>query len=392
MIVSDQSEHPSFIAMKPQNMDEVLLESNHIGQIFLQDNIANEIIVEQNVEVGSDDDNQHGEIILVPNSIIKQEDIIEGGEVVVGSTVGNEVVIGDHISSHLTNDRFMMGSSLEMDPDQIDDTGFDDSRLVIDTHFKMEEPATIGFDCNECGAILKSKAALKKHVKSHGKQRSGKSKKNGSEKQHDNILISNRPYCCPSCTYSSQRRDKLDKHMQKHVLLEGYHPCGKKRHKPEAPLRRHRHNAEEYRCPYCPYSCTVYKALKKHQKLHNATSNKQFTIKVSCKICGKDRATEADLQKHMKKHRNDKYFLCDICGFASIQLKKKLYNIVECTLAKNHISVLTVPIDQLVEIIFDHMLGACTKKKMYISTLSIQVMKRASDFSYKCQFLVVYLL
>lgn len=131
----------------------------------------------------------------------------------------------------------------------------------------------------------------------------------------------NRLYCCSSCSYTTQRRDKLDKHMQKHVMLEGYHPCGKKRNKPTIPPQRHRHNAEEYRCPMCTYSCTVYKALKKHMKLHTA-SGKHFVVKISCKICGKDRSTEADLQKHMKKHREGKNFLCDVCGFASIQMKK----------------------------------------------------------------------
>lgn len=83
-------------------------------------------------------------------------------------------------------------------------------------------------------------------------------------------------YQCPSCAYSTTRRDKLDKHVMKHVLQDGYHPCGKKRHRPEAPPQRHRHNAEEYHCPYCSYGCTVYKALRKHKKLHLQVSRRKL--------------------------------------------------------------------------------------------------------------------
>ncbi|XP_076351378.1 uncharacterized protein LOC143247350 [Tachypleus tridentatus] len=307
------SDQPGYIAMKPHSMGEVVLDSKN-EQVIMEETVGDEMVVEQSIEVGGDGDNSHGEIILVPNSMIKQEDIIEGGEVVVGSSVGNEIIIEDHLGSS----RYMMPDGFGV---SLDGAGFDDSRLIIDTeHIKMEETPSIGYDCGECGAMMKSRAALKKHIKGyHSKGKTPKSKRS------KNIDVDSSPnsqiYSCPSCSYSSQRRDKLDKHMQKHVLQEGYHPCGKKRHKPETPPLRYKHNAEEYKCSLCPYTCTVYKALRKHQKVHNS-GNKYFTIKVSCKICGKDRPTEADLEKHMKKHRNDKHFLCDICNFASIQLKK----------------------------------------------------------------------
>ncbi|XP_013787726.1 zinc finger protein 845-like [Limulus polyphemus] len=307
-------DQPGYIAMKPHSMGEVVLDAKHVEQVVLEEIVGNEMIVEQSVEIGGDGDNSHGEIILVPNSMIKQEDIIEGGEVVVGSSVGNEIIIEDQLGSN----RYMMSDGFGV---SLDGSAFDDSRLIIDTeNIKMEETPTVGYDCGECGAMMKSRAALKKHIKGyHSKRKMSKSKK--SKNVDVDSSPSNQIYSCPSCSYTSQRRDKLDKHIQKHVLQEGYHPCGKRRHKPETPPLRYKHNAEEYKCSLCPYTCTVYKALRKHQKVHNS-GNKYFTIKVSCKICGKDRPTDADLEKHMKKHRNDKHFLCDICNFASIQLKK----------------------------------------------------------------------
>ncbi|KFM62777.1 Zinc finger protein 407, partial [Stegodyphus mimosarum] len=319
LIISDNHvDHSGYITMKTQEIEEVVLDSSHVNQLFFHDavGVSNELIVEQNVETGNED--PHAEIILVPNTMIKQEDIIEGGEVVVGSNVENEVVIDDHIDSQLDVDHFVIGSSIDICSDQMDDNGFEDTKLIIDTaQYGLEDPC-IAYDCGECGIVLKNRASLKKHIKSqHAKFQKNKLKKNSSKEKY----VTNKRYNCPSCTYSSQRRDKLDKHMEKHVLLDGVHPCGKRRHKPEALPQRHRHNAEEYRCSLCPYSCTVFKALKKHQKVH-VSGNETFTLKLSCKICGKDRATEGEMQKHMKKHRNDEHFLCDLCNFSSVQLKK----------------------------------------------------------------------
>lgn len=45
-------------------------------------------------------------------------------------------------------------------------------------------------------------------------------------------------------------------------------------------------------------------------------------VKLSCKVCGKDRNSEEEMARHMRKHRQGDNFVCDICGFTSIQLKK----------------------------------------------------------------------
>lgn len=322
LIISDSHlDHKSFITMQTQGMEEVVLDSHHVNQLFFHDTVPNELIVEQNVEVGNDED-PHAEIILVPNTMIKQEDIIEGGEVVVGSSVDNEVIIDDSMGIHMDTNHFGIGSSIDIGSDPMDDTNFEeDTKLIIDDQYNLDdEPQCIDYDCGECGLSFRSRSHLKRHIKTiHVKVQKSKVKKEKGSKSSGSS--SHKRYTCPSCEYASQRRDKLDKHMEKHVLLDGVHPCGKRRHKPEALPQRHRHNAEEYRCPYCPYSCTVYRALKKHQRVH-AAGNATFTLKLSCKICGKDRPTESEMARHMKKHKKDEHFLCDLCEFSSVQLKK----------------------------------------------------------------------
>lgn len=132
---------------------------------------------------------------------------------------------------------------------------------------------------------------------------------------------SNECFACTLCPYTSSTKNKLDKHMERHVLYDGVHPCGKKRKKPEAFPQRHRHNAEEYRCSICPYSCTVPAALENHMSVHTHGMT-NCNILLSCKICGEDQSSENEMQRHVKQHRNGAKFLCDLCNYSCFQLKK----------------------------------------------------------------------
>ena len=71
----------------------------------------------------------------------------------------------------------------------------------------------------------------------------------------------------------------------------------------------------------CAYTCTIEKAFYKHLKLHSLGLSVS-SVKISCVICGKDRPTEVDMNKHMRRHRDNRYFCCDICIFRTVQLKK----------------------------------------------------------------------
>lgn len=81
-----------------------------------------------------------------------------------------------------------------------------------------------------------------------------------------------------------------------------------------------RYEREEYRCSLCSYACTIEKAFQRHLRAHARGSAPE--TRVSCAVCGADRSSEVDLSRHMRRHRDDRYFCCDICIFRTVQLKK----------------------------------------------------------------------
>lgn len=85
-------------------------------------------------------------------------------------------------------------------------------------------------------------------------------------------------------------------------------------------LAMRRYEREEYRCSLCSYACTIEKAFQRHLRAHARGTAPE--TRVSCAVCGADRSSEVDLSRHMRRHRDDRYFCCDICIFRTVQLKK----------------------------------------------------------------------
>ncbi|XP_023727059.1 zinc finger and BTB domain-containing protein 47 isoform X2 [Cryptotermes secundus] len=171
-----------------------------------------------------------------------------------------------------------------------------------------------GYECGECGLVADTRPSLKKHIAiCHPAP--------GPDPSLAHALLSKISASCPmaSCRFHTSERDELEAHVARHVA-EGYSPTGKKRAGPVS-LQRVRYEREEYRCQMCAYTCTIEKAFYKHLKLHSLGLNVS-SVKISCVICGKDRPTEVDMNKHMRRHRDNRYFCCDICIFRTVQLKK----------------------------------------------------------------------
>lgn len=89
-----------------------------------------------------------------------------------------------------------------------------------------------------------------------------------------------------------------------------------------------RYSREEYKCSMCPYTCTTEKAFLKHSRNcepKDENDCEHRLLNLSCPICGKDRTGEELLALHMKKHKENKHFCCDICKFKTLQLKKVIF-------------------------------------------------------------------
>ncbi|CAL4064930.1 unnamed protein product, partial [Meganyctiphanes norvegica] len=183
-----------------------------------------------------------------------------------------------------------------------------DNDLVIDTSFPGD-----GFECGECGIVCRTRGGLRKHLATEHLP---------DEPEPAELLAKDYHCTMPLCQFSTTKRDTYDLHIASHIA-DGWTPTGKKRHN-KNPLQRHRYNKEELTCPMCDYSCTVEKSFRRHLQIHEpgGIAKEDELAIVSCCICGKDRANEADLKKHMKKHRIGKYYRCDICKFQTVQLKK----------------------------------------------------------------------
>lgn len=181
-------------------------------------------------------------------------------------------------------------------------------------------PMKVGYECGECGFMADTRPGLKRHIAvAHPAP--------GPDANLAHALmrkLSQSPGCpVASCRFRASDRNEMEAHAARHVGEGCARPTPKKKTVPSN-LQRVRYDREEYRCQICSYSCTIEKAFYKHLKVHSTgVSSIPTTVsKISCVICGKDRPSEADMNKHMRKHRDDRYFCCDICVFRTVQLKK----------------------------------------------------------------------
>nr|XP_012137860.1 PREDICTED: zinc finger protein 394-like isoform X3 [Megachile rotundata] len=163
-----------------------------------------------------------------------------------------------------------------------------------------------GYSCGSCDVVAPTRPALRKHIADCHPTVS--STETGETKS------------CPSsgCDFTTTSRCEMETHVAAHVA-QGMTPTGKKRTLALQRVR-YRYEREEYRCSLCSYACTIEKAFQRHLRAHAKGTAPE--TRVSCAVCGADRSSEVDLSRHMRRHRDDRYFCCDICIFRTVQLKK----------------------------------------------------------------------
>ncbi|KAI8510248.1 transcription coactivator binding [Branchiostoma belcheri] len=155
-----------------------------------------------------------------------------------------------------------------------------------------------GYDCEVCGAKLKSKKILKCHLRLH---------------------TGEHPYTCGECGATFVHRNQFDMHMSKMHTGDMPHMCEicGKQFRIRSILLTHvkKHNMERsFKCDRCPQAFFVRVELERHKRIH--TGEKPYV----CDTCGSRFSTTSGLYAHQRTHSASREHKCDVCGKVFSQL------------------------------------------------------------------------
>nr|XP_027211459.1 zinc finger protein 572-like [Penaeus vannamei] len=102
-------------------------------------------------------------------------------------------------------------------------------------------------------------------------------------------LTVEKPFACPTCAYSTYRRDHLNTHLRTHT------------------------GEKPYACPHCPYRASQRVHLNSHVRTH--TGEKPY----ACSHCSYRAAQRAHLLFHLRTHTGERPYQCRLCPYASAQ-------------------------------------------------------------------------
>ncbi|XP_060517548.1 RE1-silencing transcription factor-like [Cylas formicarius] len=139
-------------------------------------------------------------------------------------------------------------------------------------------------------------------------------------------------YVCPYCTYQSERKKGITKHISLHetpieVMIYKCSECPyQTKRKCDMPkhLLTHCTNAPMFECPICDYKTKRKNDLPKHVLCHKKPGE---ATTYKCDHCPYTSKRKGDLNKHIAVHKNyatgrfeDRIFNCTECGYTSKRL------------------------------------------------------------------------
>ncbi|KAL7634767.1 UNVERIFIED_CONTAM: hypothetical protein RMT77_015144 [Armadillidium vulgare] len=173
--------------------------------------------------------------------------------------------------------------------------------------------------CRYCKFSFKSKDELKTHLKTHNKRKfkcahcSYESNLRSKLKRHMLIHSNVKLYKCSDCSYECNEKGNLKTHMLTHTSTKLFkcsdcsYECN---HKGSLKLHMLAHsNVKLFNCSYCSYECNHIGNLKRHMLTH--TNVKLF----KCSYCPYECNRKEGLKLHTLTHTNIKLFKCSHCPY-----------------------------------------------------------------------------
>jgi len=182
--------------------------------------------------------------------------------------------------------------------------------------------------CDICGRAYKFHCQLKEHMRVHSDERpftcdncGHRFKARATVKAHMYTHLSIPHQCtCEVCGKTFRMRHHLEQHLKicKSERVKNFccNICDFKTHS-RASLRNHlltHSDARNFSCEECGASFKSKNGLTSHKKFHKGR-------KFPCTVCGTELRSKGSLGRHIKQHQDLREHVCNVCGFAFVQLE-----------------------------------------------------------------------